>query len=322
MPEPSRQSSGSTPAREVPSLSENKTALVVGRGNLGMLIGTCGIVSLMVVAVFFFVKHKSPNTAPAPVPAESPAAVLSAGRTSSSIPPQPPLPVAAPASSVPNSADPCRAIWTFDQNSGTTVPDLTGHGYNGVVQGKPPIWIKAINPDGIGMESDGSTCVEIAGPVINTTRSFTVSAWVNLATVAGARAQTFVSIDGIERSGFSLDFVPNKSAPGGQLAFGRSEYDSKDAREIEALAGFPAKSNTWYHVAGVYDSRAQSLSLYVDGKLEKIRPFTNIWEANGKTVIGRGEWDGRRTHWLVGSVRDVRIYATALKAAQIKEIAR
>ena len=53
----------------------------------------------------------------------------------------------------------------------------------------------------------------------------------------------------------------------------------------------------------------------------KLCPLRCPWQANGKTAIGRGQNNGRDASYFKGTIRDVRLYASALKADQIKKAA-
>jgi YD repeat-containing protein len=76
------------------------------------------------------------------------------------------------------------AWWQLNQTSGNTVPDASGTGH--------PATASGVSWSG-GAENGG--VVSTAGPVLDTTGSFTVSAWVNPANTSHT-AQTAVSQDG------------------------------------------------------------------------------------------------------------------------------
>src|SRR5436190_13442422 len=88
--------------------------------------------------------------------------------------------------------------WTFDEGSGTTAADSSAGGHpltlqNGASWGPGVVGAHSLSLQGGGQNAASS------GPVIDTTKSFTVSAWVNLARLGGY--QTFVSQDGSQVSG-------------------------------------------------------------------------------------------------------------------------
>lgn len=293
MPEPQRQPGHFAPAPgQPPAIMKEKSR--------GMMIMGGGIV-ILIAAVAGLVLHKS-TTAATPAP-------LSPGAT--------------PVSKLPALPGQCRVILAFDQYKGDTVADASGNGNIGKVTGNTAVWMRSLAPDNKGLRLDGTNCVEIDGPVVDTAASFTVSAWVNLTALPPNKVQTFVSIDGKKSSGFVLGFHPWKSgSQGGRLQFGRKAGDIDGPEVIRAVQTNPISTNRWYHVTGVYNAPAQSISLYVNGKLEATTPFTNAWQATGKTVIGRAMWDGHTINFMNGIIRDVRLYSSALTSEQIKELAR
>jgi len=271
------------------------------------LPGAVGLILLAAGAIFFL---RKPSTAAAPTPTTSSQA------PSSGLSSRPTLPA--------KMADTgqCRVIWAFDQDHGDTVPDATGHGYEARIKGNSTVWIKAANPYSYGLQLGGTNCVEMDRPVVNTAKSFTVSTWVKLDALKVGSIQGIVSIDGNYLSAFNLAFYAASAQVGGEFELIRRSGDSKDATQFKAIGKSGLTTNSWYHVTGVYDDSAQTISVYLNGECQATAPCTNSWQALGKTAIGRGRWQGRESSYLAGTIRDVRIYASALSAGQIQDMAR
>jgi hypothetical protein len=191
------------------------------------------------------------------------------------------------------------------------------------VVGGSPTWIKATNPSGSGLRLGNivSNCVEVSGAVLNTAQSFTVMARVSLDVMEAGKYQTFVSIDGRQMSGFALQFDPYAGASTGRFEFTRLETDSKTATKTALRDKSPITTNTWYHLAAVYDADVQEMDFYMDGNLQTALPFAHGWQAVGKTAIGRALNGGKPANYTRGIIRDVRLYASALTAEQIKKLA-
>ena len=83
--------------------------------------------------------------------------------------------------------------WTFDEGSGTTAADSSGGGHPLALSGGAGWGPGLVGPGSLSLSGAGQYA-QSAGPVIDTTQSFSVSAWVNLAGTNGF--QTFVSQDG------------------------------------------------------------------------------------------------------------------------------
>lgn len=335
MPEPS-QRGGSARGSQVAAAAQEIEKTTGGKGRNTVLMAVIGVVVVILVAAVVILALRKPaaaagSTATAttsvPVATQTPAVTAAPNSTAT------PAPALAaqdtPAARVPvipaGMAGQCRARWTFDQDSGDTVSDITGNGHNGKLVGKTAVWLRAKNADSSGLHMDGSECVEVAAPVVNTAKSFTVACQVKLDVLEAGKCQAILSIDGEFESGFVLEFFPYFSPPGkdgGWLELSRTVSDLKDTTTVRALTKWGVSTNTWYHLAGVYDAELQSIGLYLNGSLQTNVPCARGWQATGKTVIGRGLWNGYASHYLRGAVRDVSLYEGALTPDQIKELAR
>jgi hypothetical protein len=155
-------------------------------------------------------------------------------------------------------------------------------------------------------------------PAVDTTKSYTVAAWVKLSSLDGY--QTLVSIDGAHISSFFLQLRGDS----GKLALSVLPHDSNTDPGQAGIASMTSKPalNTWYHLAGVYDASAQTVSLYVNGILQQTVPFGSPFLATGKTAIGRGFYNSSPTDFAHGAIDDVRFYQSALTASDVLAIAR
>jgi alpha-L-arabinofuranosidase len=200
------------------------------------------------------------------------------------------------------------AAYAFDDGSGTTAADVSGHG-NTLTLGSGASW---------GPGYIGSNSLEVNGtatgnatdisPVLNTSMPFSVSAWVNLNNVTGT--QTFVSIDGTNTSGFYLQYRSDT----GTFAFTRLGSDSTSATVYQADATFTPSTGEWYNLIGVNDPATEQIQLYVDGVLQNTVSYTGGWYAKGETVIGGGLWNGVPSDFTNGYIDDVIFYNSPLSA--------
>src|ERR1700679_1578228 len=144
--------------------------------------------------------------------------------------------------------------WAFDEGTGTTAADSSGAGHPLTLQGGATWAPGVVGANALSLNGT-QQYAESAGPVIDTTQSFTVSAWVYLNNVNGY--QTFVSQDGSQVSGFFLQLRGDTH----QFAFTRPAYDSPKALGIIATdAAVIPQPDEWYHLTGVYDASAQTIS--------------------------------------------------------------
>jgi hypothetical protein len=150
--------------------------------------------------------------------------------------------------------------------------------------------------------TDGQTgYVATAGPVLDTTKSFSVSAWVRLSSLGTFR--TAVSQSGTNRSRFMLYYSPDAA----KWSFVMYDGDSASSAGTFAQGGTPA-AGRWTHLLGVYDADAKQVSLYVDGVQVATGSHASVWAANGPFTIGRGIASGTTKQPWRGEIADVRAW--------------
>ncbi|MBV9851532.1 MAG: DUF4965 domain-containing protein [Armatimonadetes bacterium] len=177
-------------------------------------------------------------------------------------------------------------------------------------------WTRGIvGPHALRLRGAGDA--EVPAPVVDTTRSYTVAAWVRPGSTNGF--QTFVSIDGSKISGF---FLGLRGGTGRFALSAPARDDAEPGQLSSANSNDAAAAGTWYHLAGVYDADAGTLSLYVNGQLQQTVPCKTVFHAGGHTAIGRGLFGGNPAAFANASIDDVRLYQAALPAADILAVAR
>jgi len=237
-----------------------------------------------------------------------------------------PVPVANPsAPAVPataSSADPVRAgdtvpaAFVFPAGNGNPTV-VTGQLINGATSQKLE--------HGVSMtfDSRGQQFTDLGKAYVDTTKSFSVSAWVRINDPAGY--QTFVSQDGDSISGFYLQHRDDSR----QLSFTMNGSDATppinpglpDATKgYQAHAAFTTETGKWYHLVGSYDDSTHKTKLYVNNKLEQtttIPSEVQLWQAKGHTLIGAAHWDHKRIDFTNGTVENVRLYPRVLSATDV-----
>ncbi|MFI1167099.1 LamG-like jellyroll fold domain-containing protein [Streptomyces sp. NPDC020801] len=202
--------------------------------------------------------------------------------------------------------------WKLDQTSGTHVTDASGTGNS--AQATNVTW-----SDGAA-NFDGTTSSGIAtnGPVLDTTASYTVSAWVKMSSLPTHNAAV-VAQTGTTNSAFMLQYnYTHTSAPMWSLL-----DTSKDA----ASPSFPGvwstatpSANTWTHLVGVYDASSGAIKLYVNGTLSGSGTNTTPWNATGPLTIGQDKYAGSAGDPLPGAVSNVQVYQRALSGSEVTSL--
>ena len=195
------------------------------------------------------------------------------------------------------------AHWKFDEGSGTLAADSAGS-HDGTVTGAT-FTAGQLN-DALSFDT-GSERVEVADdPALSLTEAFTFTAWIN-------------------KTGMSdWDSILHKGSWSGENYFFGTENDelhlSLGGSAEWTTTGVNLTTGTWYHVAATFDNSSDAVVLYVNGAevlavTTTATPATNtnpLWIGDGNTF--------NETSWE-GLLDDVRIYATALTAAEIADLA-
>ena len=177
------------------------------------------------------------------------------------------------------------APWTFSRAAGTLSGDAA--------------WSPSPRDGMDGLVVSGHGSLESPKPAVDTSQSFTVSAWVKLARLGGY--QTFVSVDGAQVSGFFLQLRAS-----GALAFTMLDAD-KPGGGAFAVAPLPAQAGLWYNLVGVHDAATRTNSLYINGLLMQTVPCAASWKASGRTALGRGFYAGAPTDFASAEIDDVHL---------------
>jgi RHS repeat-associated protein len=206
----------------------------------------------------------------------------------------------------PNAEGPA-AWWTLTQGSGTSVTDSSGTGNQATATGVT--WTGG----GAQFSGQGGQDVTTRGPVVDTTGSFSVSAWVNLAGFTGTD-ETAVSQDAGSVAGFYLEADPDT----GTWTFELPEEDQNDPPDWAFATGSAPKTNTWVFLTGVYDVNTGEAQLYVNGTEAGEASDSSPIASHGPVEIGADRYDGQSGgDNFDGTVTNVEMYPTALSAAEV-----
>ncbi|MFE0326897.1 glycerophosphodiester phosphodiesterase family protein [Streptomyces sp. Y2F8-2] len=170
---------------------------------------------------------------------------------------------------------------------------------------------------GTGLKLNGSSAyAATAGPVVDTTKSFSVSAWVKLDDKNANH--TFLSQAGSRASGFQLYY----SKWYDRWVFNRHVKDTDDTGIVRSMSSSAAQVGVWTHLTGVYDASAKKIQLFVNGKPQTAATFTTPWRASGGLQIGRVRYKGAFQEYFTGTVDDVRLVQSVATQTEVEAIGR
>ncbi|NUR31374.1 MAG: LamG domain-containing protein, partial [Catenulispora sp.] len=206
-------------------------------------------------------------------------------------------------------SDTATHAWSLAEGSGTSAADARGT-LTATVSGAAAWATDSARGPVLGL-SGTTGYAATAGPAVDNSRSFTVSAWVKLNSLAAN--STFVSQSDTAglANGLQLYYSSGKQ----QWAFGRHNDDTTST-SFTSVYGTHAVVGKWTHLVGVYDAGAKTLTLYVNGSSVGTRAFAGTaWNAAGPLQIGRRLYQGAYGEYANGQVSDVRLYQSALPLA-------
>jgi len=204
------------------------------------------------------------------------------------------------------------ASYGFDDGSGTTANDAVG-GHTLTLAGGAAFGDG--NSGGGLLLPSGSGSATTAAALVDTSASFSVAAWVNIADLTGFH--TVASQDGTQASGFYLQY----SGADNSWAFAMTNSDITDPTSTRALSLFAPKVSDWTHVVGVNDTAAGQLRLYVNGQLAGATAHTGPWNATGPFAVGRGRYNGAPADYLPGgSIDQLRVWKRALSDSDVRAL--
>jgi len=199
--------------------------------------------------------------------------------------------------------------WTFDEGSGTTAYDRSGHGYDGTLTNGPTYVTGKFG--NYSIQSDGTDDKVVMSGMNMGTNDMTVSVWINVNGLSGISETLFFTNNS---SGRSFQLYRNAGWSDNLLGF-LVYYLKSDLTTAGKIWYFNITENNWYHVAFTLDQNSESGYLYLNGELKV--SFTasdfNSWNISALTEEGIPYIFG-------GKIDDFRIYNRALSASEISAI--
>lgn len=219
------------------------------------------------------------------------------------------------------------AVYTLDEGSGSSALESLNPD-NRPIEIRGPQW--GTGPHGLFDSRDGDSALLFDGandfaladgPIVDTKKSFVVSAHVQLNTAATASPQRYTAIaqDGVQRAGFRLGYGPC-SATGGCWNFSMPE-SATGTTEVVLNSSVPVRAGEWVHLVGQYNSVAKSMTLWACsiGTPSQPQPGSPAsttapraatpWAATGAFTIGRGIAAGVHGEWWPGAIDNLRVFS-------------
>jgi hypothetical protein len=204
------------------------------------------------------------------------------------------------------------AYWRFDETSGTTAADSSGHGNDATYQGGVTLGVPgaiAGDPD-TAASFDGISGFVTAGDRFSFVGQapFSIEAWVTAeagATYAGVASRND-DVGGPPSEGYILFVAPTDGT------FGFQRLDGSNVSTAVSMAGVSASSAT--HVVGTFDGL--ELVVYIDGEPQGMQTASfPIAGALADFVVGAEA--GGSANYFAGTLDEVAVYDHALSADRV-----
>jgi hypothetical protein len=145
------------------------------------------------------------------------------------------------------------------------------------------------------------------GPVLTTSGSYTVSAWVKLTSTAGTA--TVMAQRGDNNAAFALQY---STVAKGWLFTAPGSDDAAPATSPHISAAVP-NLGAWAHLLASYNAATHTMSLYVNGTLTGTAVNPTPWTGTGPFDIGHND----AAEFFPGQISDVRAWDYALTPPQV-----
>ncbi|MEU1840288.1 LamG-like jellyroll fold domain-containing protein [Micromonospora chersina] len=220
------------------------------------------------------------------------------------------------------------SLWAFDETDPARTAEDTGSGFNaknpGALGGAAGFVAGKLN-NAVHLTGAAGDEVKTSGPVLDTTKSFTVMAWVRPTDLNGQPVQTILGQDGATASRFQLQFRQDANGGAGGWCFSVAGDNTGGSRVLACAGQTVGKptNNDWVHVAGRYDQVTGKMRVYVMGDpnscagevSEATAPAS--WSATGPFVIGRALSASAGLAYWRGDIDDARAYQRVLSDTEI-----
>jgi concanavalin A-like lectin/glucanase superfamily protein/FG-GAP repeat protein len=230
------------------------------------------------------------------------------------------------------------AWWQLDSPvSGGAVADASGNGHVLSLLKEPSSYTdSAVTPPlvSLRLDRDRSQWGSTDGPLVDTSTAFSWSVWVR-PDLTAATAGDQLNLPVISQEGTKNSFTLQRYSTDGSWMFVLPPDDKSTVYTVapdgaDVLAGPSVRAvltqgraalGAWTHLVAVYDkSGTNKAYLYVNGQLAGTESNPPAWKATRPLLVGGQKQSGSYWGGFPGLIRDVRIYRTALTAAQVQAL--
>jgi prepilin-type N-terminal cleavage/methylation domain-containing protein len=218
---------------------------------------------------------------------------------------------------LPISRDPSLVgYWKFDEGTGGTAYDASGHGNTGTLTNNPTWQTSASCVKGgcLSFSSSSNTYVSVNSSTTLNPTDISVSAWVYFLINNGG-LNSLVVKGGDEHQNFKLavDYRSGWNRLWWEIGDGIYSHYHTFEPTLNLVTG------SWYHIVGVFDGSTKTLRAYLNGNALPSSYTIDSGISNDTTNLYIGRW-ANSSYLLDGLIDNVRIYNRVLSAAEVQAI--
>lgn len=203
------------------------------------------------------------------------------------------------------------AAYNFDQGSGQTLTDVSGHGNNGILSNAN--WVSN-GKFGGALQFTGSTNSMVTiqnSPSLDLTKGMTLEAWVDPSSLNSSDEGWSAAIskdhqNSINDISYALYAANGTGTP-------PAVHILRNGHDYGVQGTSNLSLNTWTFLAATYDG--STLKMYVNGNLVVSQRLSGSITTTGDPLHIGGDWSGEM---FTGLIDNVRIYNTALSQSAIR----
>ena len=210
------------------------------------------------------------------------------------------------------------AHWEFNDGSGSTAADSSGHGYTAALANGVK-WVSGPTGGAVAANEEERQYVSIPTIDLSASRAITIALWVNRTYTTAGGAALFEGTSDYRKSTTGFIVLPDDDVCHGiQVGLRGDVGDTSNCYRQPS-------SGEWHHLAVVFDktqSAGKEVSLYVDGLIQSptwnLRASTNTNDFGNNPMFlftGPGV-----SEFSSGKLTDLRIYNYALSPEEIRQI--
>ncbi|MEO6088005.1 MAG: LamG-like jellyroll fold domain-containing protein [Umezawaea sp.] len=167
-----------------------------------------------------------------------------------------------------------------------------------------------------GMRFTSTGYLATSGRVLDTSKSFTISAWAKALDANPNTWHAVISQDGVNSSGAFIEYSSDADA----WTFNLPDCDCNSPANPHVVSKAPPQVGVWTHLVGTYDAASGLATLYVDG-VKQNSLVRKGFASGGPLTIGALKWNGIRTAFFNGMIDDAQVWQRALSAEDVRNLA-